>query len=88
MPTATLTSKGQMTIPKDVRDDLGLNIGDRIEVIVQPDGTIRLIPLKVRLDDLRGILGKPKRPLPGKALDRAIRDAWGSRWRRRARSSR
>ena len=88
MPTATLTSKGQMTIPKDVRDDLGLEAGDRLDVVVQPDGTIRLIPLKVRLEDLKGILGKPKRPLPGKALDRAIRDSWGSRWRRVARSSR
>ena len=88
MPTATLTSKGQMTIPKEIRDDLGLNTGDRLEVIVQPDGTIRLIPLKVRLEDLHGILGKPKRPLPGKALDRAIRESWGSRSRRLARSSR
>ena len=42
MPTATVTSKGQVTIPKDVRDRLGLRQGDRVEFEVREDGTVLL----------------------------------------------
>ena len=87
MSTTTLTSKGQMTLPKAVRDELGLQPGDRLDCLVQPDGTIRLVPVTVRLADLRGILGKPPRRLSPKQLDAAIRDSWGARWRRLARQA-
>jgi antitoxin PrlF len=37
-----LTSKGQTTIPKDIRDSLGLKSGDRITFTMMPDGTVQL----------------------------------------------
>jgi len=40
MSFATITSKGQTTIPKSVRDAAGLRAGDRIHFAVLPDGTI------------------------------------------------
>lgn len=38
----TLTSKGQITIPKEIRDNLGMKPGDRINFTLMPDGTVRL----------------------------------------------
>ena len=60
MPSTTLTSKGQVTIPKAVRDELGLREGDRIAFRVLEDGTVVVEPETVEIRDLRGIL-KPKR---------------------------
>ena len=39
---STLTSKGQTTIPKDIRDSLGLKSGDRITFTMMPDGTVQM----------------------------------------------
>jgi AbrB family looped-hinge helix DNA binding protein len=39
---STLTSKGQTTIPKDIRDSLGLKSGDRITFTLMPDGTVQM----------------------------------------------
>jgi AbrB family looped-hinge helix DNA binding protein len=55
---ATLTSKGQMTLPKAVRDDLKLKPGDRIDV-VKENGQYVLRPRNKRAVDLYGILGEP-----------------------------
>ena len=54
MSTATLTSKGQITIPKQVRDALGLEAGDRIEFLVRPNGVVELFP---RVRDLMSLAG-------------------------------
>ena len=50
MPTSTITSKGQMTIPKKVRDEAGLRPGDRVHYTVLADRTIivRVKNLSVR----------------------------------------
>lgn len=39
-----ITGKGQVTMPKQVRDKLNLHAGDRLDFITEPDGTIRLVP--------------------------------------------
>lgn len=57
MATATVTSKGQMTLPKDVRDDLGLRPGDKVEFIKR-DGRYVIMPRNVSVASLSGILGK------------------------------
>jgi AbrB family looped-hinge helix DNA binding protein len=55
---ATLTSKGQITIPKEIRDSLGLKPGDRITFTLMPDGTV-LMRVKGRsVMDLAGLLRK------------------------------
>jgi len=60
MPTATVTSKGQITIPKAVREELGLIEGDRVAFRVLEDGSVVVEPETVDLLDLKGAL-KPKR---------------------------
>jgi AbrB family looped-hinge helix DNA binding protein len=74
MSTATLTSKGQTTIPKDIRDRLHLKPGDRLEFVVQHDGKVLMIPATIDVRDLKGILPKPKRKLSLDDIDRVIRD--------------
>lgn len=56
MPTATLTSKGQVTIPKPVRDALGLATGDRVEFAIGPGGEVRLEVPRRQVSDLAGLL--------------------------------
>jgi antitoxin PrlF len=60
MPSATITSKGQITIPKEVREELGLRVGDRVAFRVLDDGRIVVEPETIDLRELKGAL-KPKR---------------------------
>lgn len=72
MAATVLTSKGQMTLPKSVREHLRLRTGDRIEVIVQDDGTALLVPKTYRAADLKGLLPPPPRTATLEELDEAI----------------
>jgi len=83
MSTATLTSKGQTTIPKDVRDRLRLKPGDRIEFIVQPDGRVLIVPATVDARSLKGLLAPAKRRVSLTEMDDAIRTGAAARARRR-----
>jgi len=56
MPTATMTSKGQVTIPKPVRDALGLATGDRIEFEIGPEGDVRLEVRRRPASEIAGML--------------------------------
>jgi AbrB family looped-hinge helix DNA binding protein len=71
MDRATITSKGQMTIPKSVRDALGLRPGDRVVLVPQPNGTALMMPT-VKLEELAGMLPKPKRPVTVEQMNKAI----------------
>ena len=73
MPSTTLTSKGQVTIPKAVRDELGLRVGDRIAFRVLEDGTVVVEPETVELLDLRGILKPKRKGVSVSDMDKAIR---------------
>ena len=70
-----MTSKGQLTVPKEVRQKLGLKPGDRIRFLLEADGRVRLMPAKRDISDLVGILPKPKRTLRLKEMDEAIAQA-------------
>ena len=72
MARATLTTKGQVTIPKAVRTAANLRTGDRVEFRVRPDGVIELVP---ETGDLRRLFGVVKPRIRGVTLadmDRAI----------------
>lgn len=69
---ATLTSKGQVTIPKAVRDALHLRTGDRLDFIVEADGTVRVLPITGSVKRLKGMLPKPARALTLEEMDDAI----------------
>lgn len=72
---ATLTAKGQITIPKAARDTLKLNPGDRIEFIFGDDGRLFLLPVTRPVKTLKGILPKPAKPVSLEAMDEAIAQA-------------
>lgn len=72
MATATLTSKGQVTIPKELRDALKLETGDRLEFILDADGTVRLVPVTSSLTELKQLVPKPGKALTLAAMERAI----------------
>ena len=61
MPASKLTKKGQLTVPKAIRDRLGLHRGDRVEFRVTAEGQVVLEPSTVELRDLRGVLKGPTR---------------------------
>jgi AbrB family looped-hinge helix DNA binding protein len=63
MATATITVKGQTTIPKSVRDRLHLSPGDRVEFIVQDDGTALMVPATMTLAELKASIPPPPRTL-------------------------
>ena len=56
MPIATLTSKGQITIPVAVRKDLGLQSGSRVQFLQRENGSYELIPVTGSIADLKGII--------------------------------
>lgn len=56
MPSSTISSKGQITIPKEIREALRVDSGDRVLFIVRADGVVELRPETVDLLDLVGIL--------------------------------
>jgi AbrB family looped-hinge helix DNA binding protein len=59
MVTATLTSKGQLTIPKAVRDSLRLHTGDRVAFVVHGDVEAVLKPVTKSVDEVFGRLHRP-----------------------------
>jgi AbrB family looped-hinge helix DNA binding protein len=74
MPSATLTSKGQLTLPKAIRDLLRLEAGDRIDFVVRDDGTVVLRPVTVDVRELKGLLyRKGLRPLSVEDMNTAVR---------------
>lgn len=74
MPTATLTSKGQLTVPKPVRDRLRVKPGDRIDFVLDADGGVRIRTASVDVRALKGILHRPgRKPVSLEEMDAAIR---------------
>jgi AbrB family looped-hinge helix DNA binding protein len=62
MVTATLTSKGQLTIPKAVRDTLHLHSGDLVAFIIHGDTEAVLKPMTKSVDEVFGRLYSPGQP--------------------------
>lgn len=73
MPSAKLTCKGQITIPKEVRKALGLHTGDRLAFHVRDSGTVDLEAEKVSLVSLRGVVRTKVKGVSIEAMNEAIR---------------
>jgi len=73
MATATLTSKGQVTIPLGVRQRLKLDAGARVEFVESADGGFLLRPAVADVRSLKGLLRKPARPVSIEDMRTAIR---------------
>lgn len=72
MTAATLTSKGQLTLPKEVRVALGVGPGDRVDFVRMEDGNFAVIPATKPVKRLKGILKKPAKPVSLQAMEKAI----------------
>ncbi|MBN2232977.1 MAG: AbrB/MazE/SpoVT family DNA-binding domain-containing protein [Deltaproteobacteria bacterium] len=74
MPLATVTSKGQLTIPKKVRESLNLHAGDRVEITVTGNMEAVLKPVSRNVDEMFYKLHKAgRKPVSIEAMDDAIR---------------
>lgn len=75
MASATVTSKGQITIPVEVRLEMGLDAGDRIEFVRNGrTGHYEMIPANVSIRSLKGILPKRGKPLSIREMNELIRE--------------
>ena len=72
MSTATLTSKGQITIPADVRRSLNVDAGDRVEFVEVAPGRFEVVAATRSVRELKGMLGKVERPVSIEEMNRAI----------------
>jgi len=76
---ATITSKGQVTIPKQIRDELGLTAGTELEFIIGDDGTIRVRPKEPALQRLRTVKEQlAEHDVDTKKMQRESKTAWSS----------
>jgi antitoxin PrlF len=77
MPSAKLTSKGQITIPKEVRKALGVHTGDRLAFRLHEDGTVQVAAETVDLLSLRGSVRTKVKGVSLEAMKEAIRRSGG-----------
>jgi len=73
MPIATLTSKAQLTLPKEVREHLGVQRGDRVEFRTDASGRVWVEAATLDLSSLRGVFGPVDKARSQADLDEAVR---------------
>lgn len=74
MPSATLTSKGQLTLPKAIRERLRVRAGDQVDFVVQDDGTVLVRAATIDVRELKGFLHrKGIKPLSVEQMNAVIR---------------
>ncbi len=78
MVTATITSKGQTTIPVKIRDFLNLHAGDKLEFIMLDDGKVMLSPATSDISELKGFLPRPKKAASISDMEKAIKKRGGT----------
>ena len=72
MTTATLTSKGQITIPAEVRRVLNVQAGDRVEFIQVEPGRFEVVAATRSVRELKGLFGRPSRSVSVEEMNRTI----------------
>ena len=72
MSTATMTSKGQITIPAAVRAALGVEAGDRVEFVQVEPGRFELVAATQSVTALKGLVRKSAAPVTIEAMNQAI----------------
>ena len=72
MATATLTSKGQTTIPQDIRTYLGLHMGDKLDFLINEQGDVILKPHVTDVTELKSILPKTKKKISIEKMNQII----------------
>ncbi|OGT55511.1 MAG: AbrB family transcriptional regulator [Gammaproteobacteria bacterium RIFCSPHIGHO2_12_FULL_42_10] len=77
MSIATLTQKGQTTIPIQIRTYLDIHPGDKLEFFIDNDGRVVVSPLTVEVTQLKGLLLKPKKIISIEKMNQAIKTSGG-----------
>lgn len=73
--TATISSKGQLVLPKGIREILHVGPGDKVDFVVSRTGDVTVRPSTVDIRSLRGCLYKPgRKPVTVEEMNRAIRE--------------
>lgn len=72
MAQAKLSSKGQITIPQEVRERMGVSEGDRIEFVCMDDGGYLMKPATRSIQDLEGIIPLRRKPATLDEMQAAI----------------
>jgi len=72
MSTAVMTSKGQVTIPLDVRKKLGLDQGDRVDFVDIGNNQFGIMAAVEEVTSLKGLVRKPAAPISLAAMNNAI----------------
>ena len=75
---ATISNKGQVTIPKSIRNLLHLKAGDKVELILESDNRVRLTPLTYPLNKLKGLVPRPQKPVTLDDMEKAIEKEAGA----------
>lgn len=78
MPAATLTSKGQVTIPAEVRAALGVGVGDRLEFVATAAGAFEIVPATSTVRALRGLVSPPATTISVEEMNKAIAERGGA----------
>lgn len=78
---ATVTSKGQITLPARLRTMLGVKTGDKLVFHRDGHGSVRIEALTSSLGDLVGIVGAASKTVTGEQITRWIDESRGARWR-------
>ncbi len=82
MSHATITSKGQITIPKDVRNILHLESGSKVDFFINDNGEAVMRSLSKTTEDVFGILSSPKRrKVSIREMDKKLKSTLKKRWK-------
>ena len=79
MPTATMTSKGQITVPKEVRDELGLVAGTKVWFVRDRRGDYRVRVKRGNIMDLAGMVPHDGPPISIEEMDLAVAEGIAER---------
>ncbi len=79
MLEATLTSKGQITLPLEVRQALGLSAGSRVSFVQTPDGSYELIPATGSVRALRGLFARGRETVTLEQMREAVAEGAAER---------
>ena len=77
MTTATISSKGQVTIPKIIRSRYHLEAGDKIEFLEDEQGVVTILPVTQSVTKLKGLIAKPKKPVSIEDMKQAVTEEGG-----------
>ena len=74
----TITSKGQLTLPKKIRDILNLRPGNKVEFIMDRQGNVKMVPVKSTLKELKGMVPLPKKTISLEEMQMVIEERTGN----------